>query len=287
MTKRIIRYICVLAMLMALPGEVAASVRIHCEQDTAIVSRLMAEASARGGTLGERCVYVAKALAGSPYQSPRDNDSIGTMVVDLHGFDRLGFVNNVLAIAMASRKSVPAVRDYEDALESFSRRKGEDNGFPAQLIYGADWIVDNVYRGNLKELTEYLTGGGFKTKTLDYVTRHPDEYPALKNPAVLDKVRMAEMGYRSHRIPHLKKQSAGNKSLHELMNDGDIIMMLSNDVDFDLYDVGFVELVDGVPHLIHVTHDTGLVTVDPYPLQRLFKLENQHFYGYRWLRPQE
>ncbi len=64
MTKRIIRYICVLAMLMALPGEVAASVRIHCEQDTAIVSRLMAEASARGGTLGERCVYVAKALAG-------------------------------------------------------------------------------------------------------------------------------------------------------------------------------------------------------------------------------
>ncbi len=119
------------------------------------------------------------------------------------------------------------------------------------------------------------------------MTRHPDEYPALKNPAVLDKVRMAEMGYRSHRIPHLKKQSAGNKSLHELMNDGDIIMMLSNDVDFDLYDVGFVELVDGVPHLIHVTHDTGLVTVDPYPLQRLFKLENQHFYGYRWLRPQE
>ena len=47
------------------------------------------------------------------------------MVVDLHGFDRLGFVNNVLAIAMASRKSVPAVRDYEDATESFSRRKGK------------------------------------------------------------------------------------------------------------------------------------------------------------------
>ena len=104
MTKRIIRYICVLAMLMALPGEVAASVRIHCEQDTAIVSRLMAEASARGGTLGEKVRLCGQGSCRHPYQSPRDNDSIGTMVVDLHGFDRLGFVNNVLAIAMASRK---------------------------------------------------------------------------------------------------------------------------------------------------------------------------------------
>lgn len=147
--------------------------------------------------------------------------------------------------------------------------------------------MDNVYRGHLKEMTEYVTGGGFKTKTLDYITRHKDEYPALKDPKVYDKVRMMEMGYRSHRIPHLKKQSAANKPLHEIMKDGDIIMMLSQEIDFDIYDVGFIEMVDGEPHLIHISHENGNVTADPYPLSRLFKIDGQHFYGYRWLRPAE
>ena len=148
-------------------------------------------------------------------------------------------------------------------------------------------MVDNIYRGNLKEMTEYVSGGGFKTKTLDYMTRHKDEFPAMTDDAVSDKVRMNEMGYRSHRIPHLKKQSVANKPLHELMDDGDIIMMLSPEPDRDLYDIGFVELKEGEPYLIHISYDNGKVVADPYPLARLFKLESQHFYGYRWLRPQE
>ena len=155
------------------------------------------------------------------------------------------------------------------------------------LIYVSDWIVDNVYRGNLKEMTEYVTGGGFKTKTLDYVSHHPEEYPALKNPEVLEKVKMNEMGYRSHRIPHLKKQSAANKPLHELMQTGDVIVMLSPQPDFDLYDIGVIEMRGGEPYLIHISHENGSVVADPYPLARLFKLDGQHFYGYRWLRPQE
>lgn len=290
MKRKLFRYIAATVMAglsLLYPSSSQGAARVHCDSDTATVSRLLASTAAHGGTLGERCVFVARSLEGTPWAPPADNDSTGTIVVDMHGFDRPGFVNNVLAIASASFRNLPTVRDYEMALENYSRRKGEDSGFASQLIYGADWIVDNVYRGNLKEMTEYVTGGSFKTKTLDHVTRHADEYPALKDSVVLDKVRMVEMGYRSHRIPHLKKQSAGNKPLHDLMQDGDIIMMLSPETDYDVYDIGFVEMRDGVPYLIHITHDTGKVTADTYPLSRLFKLEGQHFYGYRWLRPQD
>lgn len=261
--------------------------RIHCEKDTVMAGELLRKTAEHGGSIGDRIVFAAHQLEGTPWASPADNDSIGTIVIDFHGFDRLGFVNTVLAIAEASRKNLPLVREYELQYENFSRRKGQDDGFPSQLIYGADWIVDNVYRGNLKEMTEYLGGGGFKPKTLDYITRHRDEYPAMKNPEVYDKVRMIEMGYRSHRIPHMKKQSASNKSLHELMENGDIVMMLSPELDFDIYDIGVVEMIEGIPHLIHISHETGKVVADPYPLHRLFKLDGQHFYGYRWLRPQE
>ena len=52
----------------------------------------------------------------------------------------------------------------------------------------------NVYRDIWKEITEYVTGGGSNTKTLDYITRHKDEISAPKDPKAYDKVRMMEMG---------------------------------------------------------------------------------------------
>lgn len=261
--------------------------RVHCAEDTLRAHRILETVAAKGGNMGERMVNAALELAGTPWAPPADNDTAGTVVVNLHGMDRLGFINNVMALAEAAGKSTPRVRDYEEALESYSRRKGEDDGFASQLIYGADWIVDNIYRGHIKEMTEYLGGGGFKTKTLDHVTRNKGDYPAMADPAVYDKVRMNEMGYRSHRIPHMKKQSIANKPLHELMRDGDLVMLLAPDQDFDIYDIGVVHMKGGEPYLIHISHENGNVVEDPYPAMRLFKIENQHFYGYRWLRPEE
>lgn len=292
MLKEIIRKMPgAIALIMVLAAATlqaeAYEARIHCQEDTVAVSRLLREISAKGGDFGSRCVTAARLLEGTPWAQPADNDEKGTIVINLHGFDRMGFVNTVMALAAAAGQKLPNVKQYEHFYEQFSRRRGQDDGFPSRLYYGAEWVVDNIYRGNLKEMTEYVSGGSFKTKTLDYMTRHKDEFPAMKDDAVSDKVRMNEMGYRSHRIPHLKKQSVGNKPLHELMDDGDIIMMLSPEPDRDLYDIGFVELKEGEPYLIHISYDNGKVVADPYPLARLFKLESQHFYGYRWLRPQE
>lgn len=262
-----------------------ANVRIHCVDDTIKVNRLLEAAARHGGSFGERCAFVAREMAGTKSGVAADNDTVGTLRVNLHTMDRLGFINTVMAIAEASTRKIPRFEEFANYLERYSRRKGVDDGFASQFFYGSDWIVDNVYRGNLKEMTEYLTGGGFKTKTLDYVSHHPELYPALKDSVTLDRIKMMEMGFRSHRLPHLKKQSISNKQLHELLENGDIIMMLSNDIDRDIYDIGFVEMHDGVPYFIHISDETGEVVVDPYPLPRLFKLENQRFYGYRWLRP--
>lgn len=272
------------AALAAVP---APAQRAHCAACTERAAELMQKTAAGGGSFGERCLAAAKELAGTPYGANGDNDEEGTIMVNLHEFDRMGFANNVMAIAYGSMKTAPRGEEYASYLERYSRKKGEDKGFTSQYLYGADWVVDNVYRGNLKEMTEYLPGGGFKVKTLDYVSHHPEEYPALKDSTVYDKVKMTEMGYRSHRIPHMKKQSAGNRQLHELMENGDIIMMLTNEMDRDVYDIGFVEMRGGEPYLIHISHESGKVEEDPYPLSRLFKIDNQRFYGFRWLRPAE
>lgn len=269
-----------------LSPNVSAKVRYHCAADSVKALELMKKASS-GEEFTSRIVAAAKALEGTPAGKAADNDSLGTIVVRLDTLNQREFINVVLAAAKTASISNPTLQDFEKNLENISRRKGIDEGFSSQFLYGADWIVDNVYRENLKEMTEYLGGGGYRTKTLDYVSRHPDEFPAMANPVTADKIRVMEFGYRSHRIPHLKKQSIGNKSVKELLKPGDIIILSSMSDDFDIYDIGFVTMENGEPTLIHISNGDKKVIVDPYPLSRLFKIENQFFYGYRWLRPLE
>ena len=267
------------------PGTAPA---LHCSEDSVILLQLIEKVSNDGGnTLGSRTMTAAKAMADLNIKAIDGKDTVETVEINFHSASPLSFINNAIAIAKTANLTSPTVEDFSSRLENISFRKGENTGFASKLFYGADWIVDNVYRGNLEEKTEYMTGGGFKVKSLDYLSRHKEEFPALKDSLTLEQVKTMEMGLKSHRIPHLKKQSAGNKPLHELMNDGDIIIMLSPETEFDVYDMGVIEMREGVPYLIHVSKGEGKVVADPYPLPRLFKLEGQHFYGYRWLRPTE
>lgn len=241
----------------------------------------------REGEYGDRIVAAAKSLQGIPLGKGADNDSVGTLVVRLDSLSQREFIYLSIALAKTSQLTTPSLREFEKNLENVSRRKGVDEGFASQFLYGSDWIVDNVYRGNLQEMTEYIEVGNSRTKTLDYVSRHPELFPAMKDPSTADKIKVMESGYRSHRIPHLKKQSINNKKVKETLKNGDIILLSPMDIDFDIYDIGIVSLENNEPYLIHVSRERNEVGMDPYPLSRLFKNEGQHFYGFRWLRPIE
>ena len=263
-----------------------AEVRYHCPSDSAKVMEVI-KAASEAHSYGDKIVAAAKAMSGIPLGKAADNDSIGTLVIRLDSLNQREFIYMAMAAAKTSQLSVPSLREFEKNLENVARRKGVDEGFASQFLYGSDWIVDNVYRGNLKDMTEYLDGGSYRTKTLDYVSRHPEQFPAMSDSLTAEKIRVMEFGFRSHRIPHLKKQSIGNKNVKELLHNGDIIILSPNDMDFDIYDIGIVSFENGEPTLIHISKDKGIVALDPYPLSRLFKIEGQFFYGYRWLRPNE
>lgn len=280
----IVFFLYMIAFILAIP--VAGMPRYHCPDDTARAERLIESVKGQDN-FGKRIVEAARFLVGTPEAKGADNDSIGTLVVRLDSLSRREFINIALAMAKASERGDVKLSDFETALENIGRKKGKDEGFVSQFFYGADWIQDNISRGNLKEMTDYVDGGSFKTKSFDYVTRHREEFPAMADSATYDKMRSIEMGFRSHRIPYQKKQSIGNNNIRELLKDGDIIMMLTPDDDFDIYDIGVVAINNGQPHLIHISHHTGKVVEDEYDLKRLFKVDGQYFYGYRWLRPME
>ncbi|MCH5239067.1 MAG: DUF1460 domain-containing protein [Muribaculaceae bacterium] len=284
MMKVIKIHIISLLLLAFIPSLSRAQVRYHCPQDSERAMELVKKASV-SDNYGERIVAAAKALQGIPFAPAADNDSIGTLVIRLDSLNQREFIYNVLAAAKTAQLSAPTIHDFEQNLIDISRKKGTDQGFVSQFLYGADWIGDNVYRGNLLELTDYPTGGNYKTKTLDYVSRHPQQFPAMSDPEIVDKIKVIEFGYRSHRIPHKKKHNINDKEIKGLLQDGDIILMCPMDDDFDIYDIGIISRENGEPTLIHISKDKGEVVLDPYPISRLFKVEGQYFYGFRWLRP--
>ena len=285
--KPIIKILFITIFLCGLAGHVAnAQPRYHCGADSVKVLQIV-EAAKKGETYGQKIVEAAKAMQGIPFGKASDNDSIGTIMVRLESLSQREFIYMALAAAKTAQLSVPTLREFEKNLENVSRRKGNDDGFASQFLYGSDWIVDNVFRGNVKEMTEYLTGGSYRTKTLDYVGRNPDKFPAMADSTTAQKIQVIEFGFRSHRIPHLKKQSISNKSMKELLQDGDIILLSPPDTDFDIYDIGFISMENGEPTFLHISREDGKVVLDPFPISRRFKIENQFFYGYRWLRPIE
>ena len=111
----------------------AYETRIHCSEDTLKIGQLLKPLAESTASLGDRIVMAAHMLEGVPLGQPSDNDSVGTIVVNLHEFDRMGFANTVLALAETSRQKLPVVKEYERQYESYSRRKGKTMDSQASL----------------------------------------------------------------------------------------------------------------------------------------------------------
>lgn len=267
-------------------GSALAEVRVHCDADKEKATRILGDVVALP-TQGERIIAAARALTGTPVGNSSLHDSISSAKIDLHELSPLDFASTVLAFAKAAASSrQPSYEDFADAFVSLSRRRGEDGGFASRLLYSADWTVDNIYRGNLTELTERLPDNVFRTRSFDHYTTHRSDYEALRDSDEWEKVRMVEMGYRSHKVPYMKKQTIGKKDVREHIYNGDVIVFLSKGKDGDIWDIGFIETTpSGEMKLIHSNPSGGIVKEEDVTLERFFKLAGQYFSGYRLLHP--
>ena len=274
-----------LAMALAACGVLTATAeRVHCAADTATAMEIVREFAQPGGEPGQIVVRVAERLVGVPYGEVNREDSLGRLQVRLDAFDKMNFVNAVVALAKtATQPGQPLASDFVNAFENVACRRGAEDGFTSIMLYGADWIVDNRGRGNVEEFTERRSEA-FKTRSLDAISRNRKLFPALADSAAYDRQRMMEMGYRNHKIPNMKRQSLEWKDVDADMRDGDIVMLLCNADDYDIWEVGFVVRRDDGWHFIHASEKDGKVVERPEPLAKYIKRNAKDTYGWRWLR---
>jgi len=229
-----------------------------------------------------RISELGKMMLDTPYGAGTLEIAPERVTVNLDTVDCTTFVDDILALARTLNEGRLGWRDFIYNLENMRYRHGKVDGYASRLHYTSDWAVDNISRGNIKEITADLPGATYKVKTLDFISSHRNLYPALNDNKELERVKSIELGYRSHRMP-VVPSSKINKAMLELLHDGDIIAFMSKTEGLDVAHIGIVSIIDGIPRLLHASSKAGRVIIDPLILPDYMR-RNRQFTGVRLFR---
>lgn len=228
---------------------------------------------------GERTVAIAEMLLGTPYAGGGLEGDSELLTIRFDSLDCTTFVETVLALEMTLEERRSSWHDFAYNLERLRYRSGTLNGYSSRLHYISDWIIDNSHRGNLQEVTERVGKSASQIKTLDFMSRNREKYPALADDSEFERMKGFEMGYRSHRFSYIKGVDLKSAEIR----DGDVIAITTKTPGLDVQHVGIAKLVDGVVHLIHASSSAGKVIVDKLPLSEYLR-RNRSATGVRVVR---
>ena len=263
-----------------------SEVRFHNEEsDTLRINEILISAKAENGNAKPEVLisYIGKQLLGTPYEASTLEGSPERITVNMDGMDCTTFVENVAAMAFTVGEGRTSWRDFLYNLERMRYRGGKLNGYASRLHYVSDWIIDNAHRGIIKEVTSNFPGVQYAIKTIDFMSAHRDQYPALADSAEYERMRSAEIGYRNHRFPYIKSSKCSSKDVIKAMRDGDIVAITTKTPGLDVQHLGIIVMKDGIPHLMHASSAKKSVVIDSVPLSEYMR-KNRSASGIRVIR---
>ena len=277
------------------PGSRSDSV-VATDEDWRIVRRKVAWGRSRGldtVSVGQAVARLGVTFVGTPYV-PRTLEVEGPerLVVNLRALDCVTFVETVLALVHviqegpAGDRSVGAEagtetgsadeelrRAYRRALTRIRYRDGILDGYPSRLHYFSEWIGNAEEKGLVRAVTDEL-GGVEDAEPVDFMTRHPDAYRQLADPAVRAAVgRTEEALSRTPRV-YLPEERIADRA--DGIREGDIIAATSTVPGLDVAHTGIALRRDGRLHLLHAPLVGDSVQISERTLaQRIEEIESQ------------
>ncbi|MDE7411555.1 MAG: DUF1460 domain-containing protein [Paramuribaculum sp.] len=231
---------------------------------------------------GETLVAIGKELLNTPYNGGTLEGYEELVRISTDKLDCTTFVELVLSMGKTLAERRSSWRDVVYNMENIRYRGGKCDGYASRLHYISDWILDNSFRGNLEEVTTKVGKADYAVKTLDFMSTHRDKYPALKDSTNFAQLKEAEIGYRSHRFPYLKRENVKNAKLQN----GDVVAFTTNVKGLDVTHIGLIVMKDGVPYLMHASSKAGKVIIEDKPLTEYLR-KNQSMTGIRVIRLKE
>ena len=230
------------------------NMRHHCANDTTEINELLRRGYDSGITSPNKMIaQYARWLLDKPYVAHTLEGEQEMLTINIDELDCTTFVETLYALARTTLDKRYSWRDYAHNLESIRYRGGEIKGYASRLHYISDWIIDNNHRGNLRETTHDMSGVKYNVKTINYMSKHRDLYPALADEDTFQAIRNVERGYTNHRFPFLKMEWTNMKKLVKDLQEGDIIGIVTKIEGLDIQHMGVVVMVNDEPYLLNAS----------------------------------
>ncbi|MDE6556963.1 MAG: DUF1460 domain-containing protein, partial [Duncaniella sp.] len=122
-----------------------------------------------------------------------------------------------------------------------------------------------------------------QVKSIDFMTRNRDKYPALADSAEFANMKNVESAFRNHRYNFLRVQTLSGKDARRFLKEGDILFFTTKTPNLDVNHEGIVVMQSDGPHLLHASSKGGKVMIDPLTLGEYLK-KNPSITGARVIR---
>lgn len=177
-----------------------------------------------------------------------------TLTVNLRQVDCTTLVEQVLAI----HASNGTFADFCRQLQRLRYADGKVEGYASRLHYFTAWIDNATQIGLLHDVTDSI--GGIATRMhINFMTTHPDFYPALADSAALRSIAQQEQllsQWERHYVPKEQLAVAADR-----IRDGDILALTTATEGLDITHVGIAcHDMNGELRMLHASSARKRVT---------------------------
>jgi hypothetical protein len=215
---------------------------------------------------GYRIISIARFFLDTPYvASTLEGDDSEYLRVNFRELDCTTFVETVLALHHVLKEAKPDYEAYKRVLTSIRYRNGYIAGYPSRLHYTTDWLFDNQRKGFINFVKMGYGSVPFKTE-VDFMSTHPDLYPALKNnPGYVEEMAKNENRIHGLSLKYLPKDKLSAKA--KFIHIGDIIAITTDHKGLDFSHLGFAVRENGLVYLLHASSTGKKVLISAQSLK--------------------
>ncbi len=211
-----------------------------------------------------RVLAVAQSFLGAPYaHGLLDQSAEEQLALNLRGLDCWTFVEYSLAIALAADAESPT-EAFPQYVQQLRYRGGKIDGYGSRLHYFSSWLAQAQELGYLTDVTGELPGAAVFRKPVNYMSTHPDAYPALKNPETRRQIDTTERLLNLQQRYFIPQQRV--RDMEAAIENGDLIAITSGKPGLDIAHEGFAVRVHGRVHLLHASSLAKRVVISAQPL---------------------
>lgn len=205
---------------------------------------------------------VGSELIGVPYVGGTlEGNEIEKCVVSSEGLDCVTFMETTLDMSRIIRKKKFTLDDLINEVTFTRYRDGNLAGYDSRLHYTKEWILNNVKKGNIKNITADLGGIEFKNQ-LSFMSKNPKYYAPLKdNPEMVKKIASIEKIVNSVKILYIPNDKI--KAIESKLQSGDIIAIATSKDGLDYSHVGLINKEkDKISRFFHASSKEKKVYLD-------------------------